>query len=38
MNMLQSSAVTAATAFLVLAFCTGIKTACRKKLRQDKKR
>ena len=36
MNMLQSSAVTAATAFLVLAFCTGIKTACRKKLRQDK--
>ena len=36
MNMLQSSAVTAATAFLVLAFCTGIKAACRKKLRQDK--
>jgi hypothetical protein len=38
MNMLQSAAVAAATAFLVLAFCTGIKAACRKKLRQDKKR
>ena len=33
--MLQSAAVAAATAFLVLAFCTGIKAACRKKLRQD---
>ena len=36
MNTLQSAAVAAATAFLVLAFCTGIKAACRKKLRQDK--
>lgn len=38
MNMLQSAAIAAATAFLVLAFCTGIKAACRKKLKQDKKR
>lgn len=36
MNTLQSADVAAATAFLVLAFCTGIKAACRKKLRQDK--
>ncbi len=37
MNMLQSAAVADATAFLVLAFCTGIKAACRKKLKRDKK-
>ena len=37
MNMLQSAAVAAATAFPVLAFCTGIKAACRKKLKRDEK-
>jgi hypothetical protein len=38
MNTLQSAVIAAATAFLVLAFCAGIKAACRKKLKQDKKR
>ncbi len=38
MNTLQSAAVAAAVAFLVLVFCTEIKAACRKKLKQDKKR
>ena len=37
MNTLQSVAIAVATAFLVLAFCTGIKAACRKKLKRDKK-
>jgi len=31
MNTLQSVAIAVATAFRVLAFCTGIKAACRKK-------
>lgn len=38
MNTLQNAVIAAAIAFLVLAFCTGIKAACRKKLKRDKKR
>ena len=38
MNTLQSAAIAAATVFLGLAFCTGIKAACRKKAEAGQKK
>ena len=35
MDILQSAVVVAATVFLVLAFCSGIKAVCRKMLKRD---
>ena len=35
MDILQSAVVVAATVFLVLAFCSDVKAACRKILKRD---
>ena len=35
MDILQSEVVVAATALLVLAFCSGVKAVCRKILKWD---
>lgn len=37
MNTLQSAVAAVAIAFPVLAFSAGIKAACRKRLKRDKK-
>lgn len=38
MDILQDAVMAVAAALLVMAFCSGVKAACRRKLRRDKKR
>lgn len=38
MDMVQDAVMAVAAALLVMAFCSGVKAVCRRKLKRDEKR